>query len=214
MAHVSAKSSACTGQIERCLLFHIPLLFIPGVWFSGTVIMEGRSVTSATTAGYPKPLWHQAIKVIALLVVMLMYSLRTPWGLCGRRCCHCSPHSPRRSWRTHPWTRRSHTPHGSVKHQDTLHKASHPVSSLQSPACSTFPAPAFQVLLREDVFSRNKPTASCSLRTHLDEMSMSCGCQGTESALLNKQPPNTQCWTYPGAEHPPVLPCPGSHMTL
>lgn len=25
-------------------------------------------------------MWHQAIKVIALLVVMLMYSLRMPWG--------------------------------------------------------------------------------------------------------------------------------------
>lgn len=40
--------------------------------------MEGRSVSSAMIAGYPKQLWHQAIKIIALLVVMLTYSLRMP----------------------------------------------------------------------------------------------------------------------------------------
>lgn len=63
------------------------------------------------------------------------------------------------------------------------------VSSLQSPGCSILPAPAFQLLLRGDVFSRNKSTASCSLRPHLDEeMNVSCGCLGTERALLNSPP--------------------------
>lgn len=117
---------------------------------------HGRSVTRATTAGYPKPLWHQAIKVIALLAVMLMCSLRMPWGSVWQKVLSLQPNlpaQPQDKLEDTSLDTRSHTLHSSARHQDALHKASHPGSGLQS----TLPAPALQLLCREDFFNRNKP---------------------------------------------------------
>lgn len=51
-------------------------------------------MTSATTAGYPKPLWHRAIKVIALLGSYANVQLEDALGLQWQKVLSLQPDLP------------------------------------------------------------------------------------------------------------------------